>query len=262
MNRMQHIRYELQDRVARVTLARPEQLNSLNVQMHAELRECLNRAQDEARALLLTGEGRGFCAGQDLAERRSVPGGERPDLRRSIETWYKPLILQLRGLAIPTVCAVNGVTAGAGVSLALACDLVFAGKSARFVLAFIRIGLMPDSGATFFLPRLVGQARAAGLAMTGEPLSAEQANEWGLIWRCVDDEQLLAQAQAQAARMADGPRLAYLRIREALDRSTGHTLSEQLDVERDFLGELGASDDYREGVEAFMQKRPPRFAGH
>lgn len=258
---MQHIRYEVQDRVAQITLDRPAQLNSLCVPMHEELRECLARAQDEARALLLTGSGRGFCAGQDLSERRTAPGGERPDLARSIETWYKPLILQMRSLRIPTVCAVNGVAAGAGVSLALSCDMVLAARSARFILAFVKIGLMPDSGGTFFLPRLIGHARAAGLAMGGEPLGAEKAREWGLIWDCVEDDHLQDEAQALARRMADGPRQAYLRIREALDRSSANSLEAQLDLERDFIAGLGRSDDYREGVEAFMQKRPPDFRG-
>lgn len=259
---MQHIRYELQNGVATITLNRPAQLNALSAQMNAELRDALARARDEeARAMLLTAAGRGFCTGPDLSERRTGPGGERPDLSRSIDTVYKPLILQLRSLPMPTVCAVNGVAAGAGVSLALACDMVLAASSARFVLAFVRVGLMPDSGATFFLPRLLGHARAAGLAMTGEPLSAEKALQWGLIWDCFDDERLQEEAQAMARRMAEGPRQAYLRMREALQRSASNSLEQQLDLERDFVGELGRSEDYREGVEAFLEKRPARFRG-
>lgn len=258
---MQHLHYELQDQVARITLNRPDQLNALCAPLHAELRECLARAEGEARALLLTGAGRGFCTGQDLSERRPGPNGERPDLWRSIETVYKPLILQLRSLRIPTVCAVNGVAAGAGVSIALACDMVLAARSARFIMAFVKIGLMPDSGATFFLPRLIGHARAAGLAMSGEPLGAEKARDWGMIWDCVDDDRLMAEAQALAQRMAVGPRLAYLRIRESLEKSTANGLQAQLELERDFMGELGRSDDYGEGVAAFAQKRAPQFTG-
>jgi len=258
---MQYVRYELLDDVARVTLARPEQMNALNVAMHGELREALQRAEREAGALLLTGAGRGFCAGQDLAERGASAPGQRPDLRGSIENRYKPLILALRRLRIPTVCAVNGVAAGAGVSLALAHDVVLAARSARFMLAFVKIGLMPDSGATFFLPRLVGHARATLLSMTGEPLSAEKAAAWGLVSDCVDDERLQEEALALARRMAAGPRLAYLRMREAFERSGAHTLEQQLDLERDFIGELGGSDDYLEGVAAFKEKRTPRFSG-
>lgn len=258
---MQYIRYELREQVACITLNRPDQLNALCAPMHAELREALDRAQEEARALLLTGSGRGFCAGQDLSERRTPPGGQRPDLARSIETNYKPLILKLRGMRVPTVCAVNGIAAGAGVSLALACDAVLAARSARFILAFVRIGLMPDSGSTFFLPRLIGGGRAARLAMTGEPLAAETARDWGMIWDCVDDERLPQEAFDAAARMACGPRLAYLAIREALDRSSGSALLNQLDYERDAIGALGRSSDYGEGVEAFAEKRSPRFTG-
>jgi len=258
---MEHVRYEMNGGVARITLDRPQQLNALNAGLHAELRSCLARAENEARALLLTGAGRGFCAGQDLSERRGSPAGERPDLRRSIETIYKPLILQLRSLKLPTVCAVNGIAAGAGVSLALACDMVLAARSARFMLAFTKIGLMPDTGATFFLPRLLGHARAAGLAMTGEPLDASVAKQFGLIWDCVEDGQLVDAAGTLAERLAAGPRLAYLRIRQALDESHAHTLVQQLDLERDLLGELGRSDDYGEGVRAFLEKRPPRFNG-
>lgn len=258
---MQNIRYELAADVARVTLHRPEQLNALSKDLHAELREALTRASTEARALLLTGAGRGFCVGQDLSERRFGPDGERPDLELSIETVYKPLILQLRSLPIPTVCAVNGVAAGAGVSLALACDAVLAARSATFILAFVKIGLMPDSGSTFFLPRVIGHARAMRLAMTGEPLTAEAALAWGMIWEVCEDGQLATEAFALAARMAAGPRQAYLRIRQAMDRSGANDLAAQLDLERESIGALGRSDDYREGVEAFKAKRPPRFSG-
>jgi 2-(1,2-epoxy-1,2-dihydrophenyl)acetyl-CoA isomerase len=258
---MNHIRYALEGNVAVVTLDRPGQLNALSAEMHVELRESLERAQQEGKALLITGSGKAFCAGQDLSERRIGPNGERPDLRKSIETRYKPLILQLRSMRIPTVCAVNGVAAGAGASIAMACDMVLAARSARFILAFVKIGLLPDSGSTFFLPRLIGHARASGLAMTGDALGAEKAAAWGLIWDCVDDDQLVEKALSVAQRMASGPTQAYLRIRAALEGATQRSLVEQIDLERDYLGELGMTDDYREGVEAFMQNRDPRFVG-
>ncbi len=249
--------------IARLTLNRPERLNSFTDTMHAELRDALGRvrADRSARVLLLTGAGRAFCAGQDLADRAVAPGGTPVDLGASIERNYKPLVLALRSLPLPVVCAVNGVAAGAGANLALACDIVIAARSAGFVEAFCKLGLVPDTGGTYFLPRLVGTARAMGLALLGEKLPAEQAAAWGLIWQCVDDAELPALAEKLLAHLAAAPTRGLARSKEALYRSPANTLEAQLDLERDFLRELGFSDDYREGVAAFLAKRPPKFSG-
>jgi 2-(1,2-epoxy-1,2-dihydrophenyl)acetyl-CoA isomerase len=257
------ILYAVDAAVARVTLNRPDRLNSFNDAMHAELREALARATADrtVRVLLLTGAGRGFCAGQDLSDRAVAPGGEAVDLGSSIERNYKPLIAALRALPFPTVCAVNGVAAGAGANVALACDLVIAAKSASFVQAFSRIGLVPDSGGTYFLPRLVGTARAMGLALTAEKLSAEQAASWGLIWQCVDDDAFVATVDKLLAQLAGAPTRGLVATRRAIDASAHNTLEQQLALERDLQRELGFSDDYREGVAAFVAKRPPRFTG-
>jgi len=258
-----HILFEVRDGVARVTLNRPDRLNSFNDAMHAELRDALGivRGDASARAMLLTGAGRGFCAGQDLSDRAVAPGGTAVDLGASIDRNYKPLVLALRTLPMPVVCAVNGVAAGAGANIALACDIVIAAKSASFIQAFCRIGLVPDSGGTFFLPRLVGTARAMGLALTGDKLSAEQAAAWGLIWKCVDDAELGTAAAALVAQFAAGPTRGLAAIKQALQRSGANELEAQLDLERDMQRALGYSDDYREGVAAFVDKRPPRFTG-
>jgi 2-(1,2-epoxy-1,2-dihydrophenyl)acetyl-CoA isomerase len=259
----EQIRFESRDGIARITLNRPDRLNSFTTQMHGELRDALSRvaASGDARVLLLTGEGRGFCAGQDLSDRAVAPGGAPVDLGASIEENYRPLVLGLRNLALPVVCAVNGVAAGAGANIALACDIVIACKSASFIQAFCRIGLVPDSGGTFFLPRLVGAARAMGLAMLGDKLSAEQAAQWGLIWKCVDDTDLAPTANALLAQLAQAPTGGLAAIKRALHASADNTLEQQLDVERDAQRELGLSADYREGVAAFLEKRPPRFTG-
>ena len=257
------IRLDIASGVARLTLNRPDRLNSFNAAMHAELRDALGRvAGDGARVLVLTGAGRGFSAGQDLGDRPVLPGGARADLGESIERNYKPLVVALTGLPLPTIAAVNGVAAGAGASIALACDLVIAAKSASFIQAFSRLGLVPDSGATWFLPRMVGSARALGLAMLGERLPAEQAAAWGLIWRCVDDADFAAAVDRLAAELATAPTRGLVRTREALRASATATLAEQLDRERDLQRELGYTDDYAEGVAAFMEKRAPRFTGH
>jgi 2-(1,2-epoxy-1,2-dihydrophenyl)acetyl-CoA isomerase len=211
--------------------------------------------------LLLTGAGRGFCAGQDLADRAVAPGEEAPDLGASIEQHYKPLVLALRALPLPVIAAVNGVAAGAGANLALACDIVLAARSASFIQAFCKIGLMPDSGGTYFLPRLVGSARALGLALLGDKLSAEQAQAWGLIWKCVDDARLMPEAEALAAHFAAAPTLALAATKQAIHAAAGSSLVEQLDRERDGQRALGRSADYREGVQAFAAKRTPRFDG-
>lgn len=259
----EQIRFESRDGIARITLNRPDRLNSFTTQMHGELRDALSRvaAGGDARVLLLTGEGRGFCAGQDLSDRAVAPGGAPVDLGASIEENYRPLVLGLRNLALPVVCAVNGVAAGAGANIALACDIVIACKSASFIQAFCRIGLVPDSGGTFFLPRLVGAARAMGLAMLGDKLSAEQAAQWGLIWKCVDDTDLAPTANALLAQLAQAPTGGLAAIKRALHASADNTLEQQFDVERDAQRELGLSADYREGVAAFLEKRPPRFTG-
>jgi 2-(1,2-epoxy-1,2-dihydrophenyl)acetyl-CoA isomerase len=251
------------DATATVTLNRPDKLNSFNEQMHRELRDALAELAADAgvRALLLTGTGRGFCAGQDLADRAVQPSGEPPDLRRSIETYYNPLIRRIRGMDKPVVCAVNGIAAGAGANIALACDIVLAARSASFIQAFCKIGLVPDSGGTWTLPRLVGMARARGLAMLGDKVPAEQAEAWGMIWKCVDDAELMPQATALLAQLAKGPTKGLAFIRKALDASAINDLDAQLDLERDMQAELGRSHDYREGVAAFVEKRAPKFEG-
>jgi 2-(1,2-epoxy-1,2-dihydrophenyl)acetyl-CoA isomerase len=249
--------------VLTATLNRPDKLNAFIPEMHKLLREAIQRAADEPgiRALLLTGAGRGFCAGQDLSERDVSPGAAAIDLSVSLGSNYNPLVRRMRELPKPIVCAVNGVAAGAGANIALACDIVLAARSASFVQAFSRIGLVPDSGGTYFLPRMVGAARAMGLALTGQKLSAEDAERWGLIWKTVDDAQLMAEATALARSFAEGPTKGYGLTKKALYMSSGNSLDAQLDLERDLQREAGCSEDYREGVAAFMQKRAPKYKG-
>jgi 2-(1,2-epoxy-1,2-dihydrophenyl)acetyl-CoA isomerase len=259
----EHILFAQEGGIARLTLNRPDRLNSFNDAMHAEVRDALGlvRAERSARVLLLTGNGRGFCAGQDLSD-RAVSAGDAPvDLGASIERNYKPLVLGLRSLPLPVICAVNGVAAGAGANLAFACDIVVAAKSASFIEAFSKLGLIPDTGGTYFLPRLVGTARAMGMAMLGEKISAERAAAWGLIWQCVEDAELPALAETLAAHFAQAPTRGLARTKQALYASGANALETQLDLERDFMRELGGSDDYREGVAAFMAKRQPKFTG-
>src|SRR3954465_5728568 len=231
--------------------------------MHVQLRAALERATDDPqiRALLLTGAGRGFCTGQDLAERDVSAGAAPIDLSVSLGSHYNPLVRRMRALPKPIVCAVNGVAAGAGANLALACDLVIAARSATFVQSFSRLGLVPDSGGTFFLPRLVGNARAMALALLAEPLTAERAEQWGLIWKVVDDARLADEAFAVARALAAGPTKGYGLLKKAMSASASNTLDAQLDLERDLQREAGVSEDYREGVAAFMAKRKPVFKG-
>jgi 2-(1,2-epoxy-1,2-dihydrophenyl)acetyl-CoA isomerase len=260
---MPSVLVSVQAGVLTLTLNRPDKLNAFNPEMHRELREGLERAAERAdvRTVVLTGSGRGFCAGQDLAERDVSDGAAPIDLSVSLGSNYNPLVRRLRALPKPIVCAVNGVAAGAGANIALACDIVLAARSARFVQAFSRIGLVPDSGGSYFLPRLVGTARAMGLALLAESLSAEQAAQWGLIWKVVDDALLSAEADALAQRLASGPTKGYGLLKKALYASSGNSLDAQLDLERDLQREAGLSEDYREGVRAFKEKREPRFTG-
>jgi 2-(1,2-epoxy-1,2-dihydrophenyl)acetyl-CoA isomerase len=259
----ENILFSSEGGIARLTLNRPERLYSFNDAMHAEVRDALARVKTDTsvRVLLLTGAGRGFCAGQDLGDRAVAPGADPVDLGASIERNYRPLVLALRRLPLPVICAVNGVAAGAGANIALACDIVVAAKSASFIQAFSKIGLIPDSGGTYFLPRLVGTARAIGLAMLGERLIAEQAAEWGLIWQCVEDGELYETVEKLLRTLAGAPTAGLAATKRAIYASAANTLETQLDLERDLQRELGRSADYQEGVAAFTAKRAPRFAG-
>jgi 2-(1,2-epoxy-1,2-dihydrophenyl)acetyl-CoA isomerase len=251
----------LADGVLSLTLNRPDKLNAFNEEMHLALRAGFERAHaDEAvRAVLLTGAGRGFCAGQDLGDRDPKKGV--PDLGHTIETFYNPLLRLIRGLEKPVICAVNGVAAGAGANIAFACDITLAARSARFIQAFAKIGLVPDSGGTWSLPRLIGEARAKALALTAEPLGAETAADWGLIWRAVDDDTLMEEATALATRLAAGPTRGLGMTKRAIQAAATNSLDQQLDLERDLQREAGRSADYAEGVAAFLDKRKPEFRG-
>ena len=261
---MQTILFEIAHSVATLTLHRPDRLNSFNTLMHEEIREALRQVREPengVRCLLLTGAGRGFCAGQDLSERGRDPEAEALDLGETLDNNYNPLVRAQRALEMPVICAVNGVAAGAGANLAFACDIVLAARSASFIQAFCRIGLVPDSGGTWFLPRLVGTARATALAMLGDKISAEQAEAWGLIWKCVDDAALMEDARALAAHLASQPTRGLALIKQALTAAAANTLDQQLDLERDLQRLAGRTADYQEGVAAFLDKRPPAFRG-
>lgn len=249
--------------VMTITLNRPDRLNSFNDVMHQQLAECLTQAErdDSVRCLLITGAGRGFCAGQDLNDRNVDPSGPAPDLGLSVERFYNPLVRRLAALPKPVIAVVNGVAAGAGATLALGCDLVLAARSASFVMAFSKLGLVPDCGGSWFLPRIAGRARAMGLALLGEKLSAEQAAQWGMIWQLVEDAELADTSLQLARHLATQPTFGLGLIKQALLAAETNGLDAQLDLERDYQRLAGRSADYREGVSAFLAKRPPLFSG-
>ncbi|MGQ0510980.1 MAG: 2-(1,2-epoxy-1,2-dihydrophenyl)acetyl-CoA isomerase PaaG [Betaproteobacteria bacterium] len=259
---METVLLALDSGVLRITLNRPDRLNAFNSSLHQGLAAAMARAESDSsiRCLLVTGAGRGFCAGQDLTERDMKAAGSM-DLGAGLETWYNPLIKRMRALEKPIVCAVNGVAAGAGANFALACDIVLAARSASFIQAFVKIGLVPDCGGTYFLPRLAGTQRAMALAMTGDRLLAEDAERMGLVWKVVDDDQLVPEAARLAASLADGPTRSLGLIKRAIYASAGNALASQLDLERDLQREIGRGSDYREGVSAFLEKRKPVFKG-
>lgn len=245
--------------IARITLNRPDRLNSFTRAMHAELRDALGNLGD-ARVVVLTGAGRGFCAGQDLNDRAVAPG-EAVDLGETVDECWNPLIRALAALPQPVIARVNGVAAGAGANIALACDMVIAARSAKFIQSFSALGLIPDSGGSWHLPRLVGQGRALGLALTGEPLPADKAADWGLIWKAVDDDQLDTEVDSVAAKLASLPPLGLAAIKQIIRTSWSRTLDQELDLQRDEMRRLGFTQDYREGVAAFLEKRPATFEG-
>jgi 2-(1,2-epoxy-1,2-dihydrophenyl)acetyl-CoA isomerase len=259
------ILFEVADGYAVITLNRPERLNAFTAVMHAELRDALDRVSgdDDIRALILTGAGRGFCPGQDLNDR--VMGDNDappPDLGHTIETLYNPLVRRIRSLELPVICAVNGVAAGAGANIALGCDLVMAARSAKFIQAFCRIGLVPDGGGTWLLPHLAGRAKAMAMALLGEAVEAEEAERIGLIWKVVEDEVLMDEARKLAAHLATQPTAGLAAIKQLITAAPSNSLDEQLDLERDTQRKLGHTHDYREGVRAFLGKRKPQFRGN
>jgi 2-(1,2-epoxy-1,2-dihydrophenyl)acetyl-CoA isomerase len=259
----QNIEYTQDKGVAILRLNRPESLNSFTAAMHGEVYQALSAAAQDSsvRSVLLTGNGRGFCAGQDLNDRSVTPGAEAPDLGESIEKYYNPLIRLLTGMPKPVICAVNGVAAGAGANIALACDIVIAGRSASFIESFCKLGLIPDSGGTWILPRLVGMARARGLALLGPKISAEQAESWGMIWQVVEDEKLWPTSLGLAEHLATQPTRGFGFAKQALLQSSVNTLDQQLELEKKLMREAGRTADYQEGVRAFLEKRPAVYRG-
>jgi 2-(1,2-epoxy-1,2-dihydrophenyl)acetyl-CoA isomerase len=253
------ILFSIDSAIARITLNRAERMNSFTDQMHAELRDAISHLAD-ARVLVITGAGKGFCAGQDLNDRAVAPG-QAVDLGESVEKNYAPLVKSIRALPLPVIAAVNGVAAGAGCNFALACDLVIAAESASFLQPFCKLGLIPDTGGSYFLPRLVGTQRAMGLALLGDRISAKRAAEIGLIWECVADADFATHVDRIAAQLASGPTLGYARTKQALWASPNNTLEAQLALEGELMRECGFSEDYREGVAAFKEKRLPTFVG-
>lgn len=258
-----NIEFRTHEGIARIWLNRPDKLNSFTAEMHRELADALTQVEQGGfRVLVFSGKGRGFCAGQDLSERRPAQDGSRIDLGHTVETFYAPLIRRLNALPLPVVVGVNGVAAGAGANLALAGgDIVVAAESASFIQPFCRLGLVPDTGGTYALPRLVGRARAMGLSLLGDKLPAREAQQWGLIWECVPDADFEARLDALATHFAAAPTKGLAYTKRAINQSLGNTLDAQLDLERDMMRELGTSDDYAEGVAAFMEKRQPVFKG-
>jgi 2-(1,2-epoxy-1,2-dihydrophenyl)acetyl-CoA isomerase len=252
---------EKRDGYVVITLNRPDRLNAFNETQHRTLMAAIVAAESDetCRAIVLTGAGRGFCAGQDLSDRD--PSAGKPDLGKTIETFYNPLIRTLRSLRIPIICAVNGVAAGAGANIALACDIVVAARSAKFIQAFSKIGLIPDSGGTWTVTQLIGEARAKAIMLTGQPVAGETAAEWGMIWKAVDDDSLMAEAGQLAANLAKGPTLALARTKQLVQQAASNTLDRQLELERDTQRELGLHDNYAEGVAAFLEKRQAVFSG-
>lgn len=260
---MADILYDVKDGIATITLNRPDRLNSFTAAMHEELQAVLDKveADQSIRCLVLTGAGRGFCAGQDLNDRQVSPGEAPVDLGKTLDTQFNPFIRRFTKLPFPTIAMVNGVAAGAGANVALACDFILAGKSAKFIQAFCKIGLIPDSGGTYTLPRLVGMARAKGLAMLGDAVSAEQAEQWGLIWRAVDDDALADETDKLAKHFAAAPTMGLASIKKALHASMDNDLDAQLEVEKELQQACGFSEDYKEGITAFLEKRAPEFKG-
>ncbi len=259
----EQIVFSLTDGIARITLNRPDRLNSMTDRMRAEIAQALHDAEASPglRGVVITGAGRGFCAGQDLADRKPLPPGERRDLSEGLRNSYRPLLERMRAMPVPVICVVNGVAAGAGVSFALACDVVFAVESAKFVQAFSKIGLVPDMGGSWILPRLVGQARAMGITLFGETLTARQAADWGLIWRCVPDADLHKTLDEVSAMLSQAPTRSLACAKQALLASGGNTLMRQFELEAQLQREVGYTDDYLEGMKAFAEKRPPHFMG-
>jgi 2-(1,2-epoxy-1,2-dihydrophenyl)acetyl-CoA isomerase len=259
----QTIVVEKNNGVAKLTLNRPDKLNSFNVEMHQELQSALDdiATDGETRCLLLTGAGRGFCAGQDLGDRAVSSDQAPPDLGMSVEKFYNPMIRRITGLKMPVICALNGVAAGAGASLVMACDIVIAARSSSFILSFAKVGLVPDSGSSWHFARAIGLPRAKAMAMLGTKVKAEQAEQWGIIYQVVDDENLVEESGQMAAHLAKQPTEALANIKELVHTSFDYSLNEQLERERKAMQHLGRSHDYREGVASFMEKREPKFKG-
>ncbi len=246
-----------------ICLNRPDRLNAFNDEMHAQLASSMKSVAEDAsvRCVLLTGSGRGFCAGQDLSARDPRKSSEPPDLGHTLTTLYNPLVKRIRSMDKPVICAVNGVAAGAGANIALACDIVLAADSAKFIQSFAKVGLVPDAGGSWHLTQLLGIARAKALALTAEPLTAEKAEQWGLIWKSVPADELMSQARALAEQFATGPTMGLAQTKHAINAAVTNTLDDQLDLEAQLQFERGRSTDYAEGVEAFLEKRQPQFTG-